>query len=625
MSFYMYCCCSDCVSGSSGSSLVYEEDSSTLFEVSVLRLDSTSPPVMITGSGSRSLYQRLNNDIKDRLAVYSLSLHASIDLLRDVVPVVFAIRRGDVKAINDLATSAPLSLLKENNDGWIPLHDAAICGQTECLKIILRAHPGSVDKRTLQEQTALLLAVSRGHLSCVQCLLETSADPDISSKNKETPLYKACELDHMDMVSLILSHGATVNQRCGQGWTALHEAVSRNNTEICEILIRAGAAVNPPNTYSITPLIVAAQRGQMRALCYLIEKGAHVNMQTCDGVTALHEASKNGHKESVAVLLTKNADANKPTDSGLLPLHIAAQFGHHEIVSLLVSVTSRARLRHSCVRPLHLAAEHNRHAVAAVLLKTGADVNATLADSHSERYADRRATALYFAIANGSTETAEVLLNAGADLSLDPVSPLLMAVRRGCVSTVSLLLQREADVHARIPSYATTFPAVVALCGNNLPLLKCLLDNGCDALSCFTCTYGCAPHPTSGGPHIRTVGSNGIVLQTDNMLPFTCSESSERATQFCEWISTSGMCRWAGPIIDLLLEHVGHVRLCSKLTELLDSREEWLAVKRTASSPRPLLHLCRFRIRTQMGRHRLKSLTSLPLPDRLITYLSLAD
>ncbi|KAK9533652.1 hypothetical protein VZT92_008757 [Zoarces viviparus] len=542
----------------------------------------------------------------------------------DVEPVVFAIRRGDVKAVNDLATSAPLSLLKENKDGWIPLHDAAFSGQTECLKIILRAHPGSVDKRTLQEQTALLLAVSCEHLSCVQCLLETGADPDISSKNKETPLYKACELEDMDMVSLLLTHGATVNQRCGQGWTALHEAVSRNNTEICEILIRAGAAINPPNTYSITPLIVAAQRGQMRALCYLIGKGADVNMQTCDGVTALHEASKNGHKESVAVLLTKNADANKPTNSGLLPLHIAAQFGHHEIVSLLVSATSRARLRHSCISPLHLAAEHNRHTVAAVLLKTGADVNATLADSHSTQYADRRATALYFAIANGSTETAEVLLNAGANLSLDPISPLLMAVQQGCVSTVSLLLERGADVNARIPSDATMFPAVVALCMSNLPLLKCLLDNGCDALSCFTCTYGCAPHPTSGGSHISTVGSNRIVLQNDNMLPLNCSDPPERATQFCEWISTSVMCKWAGPIIDLLLEHVGHVQLCSKLTEQLDSREEWLAVKRKSSSPRPLLHLCRFRIRTQMGRHRLKSLTSLPLPDRLIRYLSLA-
>lgn len=40
------------------------------------------------------------------------------------------------------------------------------------------------------------------------------------------------------------------------------------------------------------------------------------------------------------------------------------------------------------------------------------------------------------------------------------------------------------------------------------------------------------------------------------------------------------MCKWAGPIIDLLLEHVGHIQLCSKLTELLDSREEWLPVKR---------------------------------------------
>ncbi|XP_036927611.1 ankyrin repeat and SOCS box protein 2-like isoform X3 [Acanthopagrus latus] len=542
----------------------------------------------------------------------------------DVDPVVFAIRRGDMKAVNDAASSSAHRLLKENKDGWIPLHDAAFCGQTECLKILLRAHPGSVDKRTLQEQTALLLAVSCEHSSCVRCLLEAGADPDISSKNKETPLYKACELESVDMVSLILSYGATVNQRCGQGWTALHEAVSRDNTDICEMLIRAGASINPPNTYSITPLIVAAQRGQMRALCYLIGKGADVNMQTCDGVTALHEASKNGHKEVVAVLLTKNADANKPTNSGLLPLHVAAQYGHHDLVSLLVPVTSRARLRNSCISPLHLAAEHNRHTVAAVLLKTGADVNATLAHSHSVQYADRRATALYFAIANGSTETAEVLLKAGASLSLDPVSPLLMAVRQGCVSTVSLLLERGADANATIPSHATTFPAAVALCMNNLPLLKCLLDNGCDALSCFTCTHGSAPHPTAAGSHIRG-GNNGYVLQNENMLHLTCTEPQEGATQFCEWISSSVVCQRAGPIIDLLLEHVAQVQLCSKLTELLDSQEEWLAVKRKSLSPRPLLHLCRLRIRTQMGRNRLKSLTSLPLPDRLIRYLSLAD
>ncbi|KAM3594249.1 uncharacterized protein V6R79_004854 [Siganus canaliculatus] len=586
-------------------------------------------PVMVTASRSRSLYQRLNHDIKDGLTEYLLNLHTSAsstaNFSKDADPVVLAIMRGDVKTVNDVAASSAQCLLKENIDGWIPLHNAAFYGQSECLKSLLKAHPGSVDKRTLQEQTALLLAVTHGHLSCVQCLLEAGADPDISSKNKETPLYKACELENVDMVSLILSYGATVNQRCGQGWTALHEVVSRNNTEICEMLIRAGAAINPPNTYSMTPIIVAAQRGHIKALCYLIEKGADVNMQTCDGVTALHDASRNGHKESVALLLAKNADANKPTTSGLLPLHFAAQHGYHEIVSLLVPVTSRARLRHSPISPLHLAAEHNRHAVAAVLLKTGADVNATLACSHSVQYTDGRTTALYVAIANGSTETAEVLLNAGASLNLDPVSPLLMAVQRGCVSTVSLLLEKGANANARIPSNATTFPAAVALCMNNLTLLKLLLDHGCDAFSCFRCTHGSAPHPSADGSNIRS-HNNGYVLQNDNMFSLNCSEPAEsNATQFCEWISTVAVCEWAGPIIDLLLEHVGHVQLCSKLIELLDSRKEWLTVRRKSLSPRPLLHLCRLRIRTQMGRHRLKSLTNLPLPDRLIRYLSLTD
>ncbi|CAN9502148.1 unnamed protein product [Ophioblennius macclurei] len=540
-------------------------------------------------------------------------------------PVVLAIRRGDVEAVHDLASSSSHSLLKENKDGWIPLHDAAYCGQTECLKALLRAHPGSVDKRTLQEQTALLLAVSGEHVSCVRCLLEAGADPDISSNNKGTPLYKACELENVEMVSLILSYGATVNQRCSRGWTALHEAVSRNNTDICDILLEARATINPANTYSITPLIVAAQRGQTRALRYLIEKGADVNIQTCDGVTALHEASKEGHKEVVALLLTKNADANKATNSGLLPLHIASQYGHHEIVALLVSVTSRARLRHSAISPLHLAAEHDRHAAAAVLLKTGADVNATLAHARSAGYADGRATALYFSIANGSTKTAEVLLKAGANLSLDPVSPLLMAVHRGCVSTVSLLLERGADVNATVPSIATTFPAVIALCVNNLPLLKCLLANGCDAQGCFTCTYGGAPHPSSGGSPSRMTGSNALLSRSDNKLHLNCSEPAERATQFCEWISSPDLCEWAGPIVDLLLEHVGQVQLCHKLSELLDSRKECHAVKRKSLSPRPLLHLCRLRIRSQMGRDRLRSIPSLPLPKRLITYLSLAD
>lgn len=64
--------------------------------------------------------------------------YVSFSMSRDVDPVVFAIRRGDVKAVNELATSAAHRLLKENKDGWIPLHDAAFCGQSDCIKSLLK-------------------------------------------------------------------------------------------------------------------------------------------------------------------------------------------------------------------------------------------------------------------------------------------------------------------------------------------------------------------------------------------------------------------------------------------------------------------------------------------------------
>ena len=41
-----------------------------------------------------------------------------------------------------------------------------------------------------RNQTALLLAVYKGHVSSVEYLLEHGADPNISNKELESPLYK---------------------------------------------------------------------------------------------------------------------------------------------------------------------------------------------------------------------------------------------------------------------------------------------------------------------------------------------------------------------------------------------------------------------------------------------------
>ncbi|KAK3537773.1 hypothetical protein QTP70_017839 [Hemibagrus guttatus] len=434
--------------------------------------------------------------------------HGDVTAASSQEPIMLAIRRGDVQTVTELATSISCIQTHSAVEDWTALHEAAYYGQAACVKALLK-----VDKRTLQEQTALLIAANGKHLECVKCLLEAGADPDISNKNKETPLYKACENESIEIVRMILAFGGSVNQRCHRGWTALHEAVRRGNTQLCEALLQARAAIDATNAYGITALIEAARHGSTEIVNYLISKGANVNLQSCEGTTALSEACKHGHRDTVDLLLRHHADANKGSQTRFLPLHIAAQHGHEDIVSLLQPVTSRAKIRQSGITPLHLAAEFNQENVVKFLIKSGCDVNTRMSHDRSSMFHDHRSTALYCAVTAGNAGVVELLLKAGANPNLDPLSPLL----------------------------------------------------------------------------------------------------------FCEWISS--VSHMAAPLITLLLDYVGNVQLCYKLIEQLKSTKEWIAIKEKASSPRPLMHLCRLKVREQVGAQRLTFLNTLPIPGRLLHYL----
>ncbi|XP_026854845.2 ankyrin repeat and SOCS box protein 2 isoform X2 [Electrophorus electricus] len=571
----------------------------------------------ITGNGRRMVaYRRYDGTL--------VEIKPETEELVD--PLLKAIWNGDMKSVRQIIKKADCNILIPNQYGWLPLHEAAYYGQDQCIQILIRVQPGMINKRTLKDETALLLAVSRENVRCVECLLESGADPDIANKDKETPLYKACEKENAAIVAMLLNHRATVNKNCIQGWTALHEAVCRNNVEICEMLVKAGAKISIPNIYGITPIFVAAQSGKLDSLRFLLKNGADINSQAADGATALYEACKNGHVPIVEFLLSQNADANKPGKNGLLPIHIAAQRGNDsndlltygcshksdkavKIVSMLISATSKARVRRSGISPLHLAAERNRDEVLELLIVAGFDVNATLSEDRRNMYEDRRSTALYFSVINNNVEATTMLLEAGANPNLDTFSPLLVALRQGCMRTVTLLVEHRANVNAYIPTHPTTFPATVMFCMKYLPMLKYLMDNGCDALSCFDCVYGCNPHPP-----LKTTRRVRDDIR-DEPTEKTC-------VQFCEVISTDTYNHWAGPIIDVLLDYVGDVKLCARLMEHLDDYDDWACIKEKAMPPRPLLQLCRLKIRHLVGTHRLKKMKKLPIPGRLIKYLN---
>uniref|UniRef100_A0A670YHD8 Ankyrin repeat and SOCS box containing 2 n=1 Tax=Pseudonaja textilis TaxID=8673 RepID=A0A670YHD8_PSETE len=521
-------------------------------------------------------------------------------------PVVLVIKEGDETALQNMI-QAGKNLAQPNKDGWLPLHEAAYYGQEGCLKLLHRAFPGTIDQRTLQEETALYLATNRGNIDCMRSLLQAGAEPDIANKARETPLYKACERKNSEAVQVLLQYNADVNHRCNRGWTALHEAVARNDLEIIELLLQGGAKVESTNCYGITSLFVAAESGHLEALRFLAKCGADINTQASDKASALYEASKNGHEKIVEFLLSQGADANKTNKDGFLPIHVASKKGYYEIVKMLLPVTSRTRIKRSGISPLHLAAERNHDDVLEELIDAGFDVNATLSFERSRLYEDRRTSVLYFAVFNNNVYSTELLLEAGADPNVDLINPLLISIRHGCLKTMKLLLDYGANINAYIASHPTTFPATVMFSMKYLVLLKYLMDMGCDANSCFTCSYGCGPHPPI---EVRRDRYNDPVVNNANKI-----------VQFCEMVSTPEMSRWAGPIIDVLLDYVGNVQLCSRLKEQIDSYEDWSNIKVKAEPPRPLAHLCRIKIRIVIEKNRLSLIDTLPLPRRLIRYL----
>ncbi|KAG7272603.1 hypothetical protein CRUP_033112, partial [Coryphaenoides rupestris] len=535
---------------------------------------------------STALYFAVHNN---NLEAAEMLLEAGADPNLDFFsPLLLAVRKGNVElaallariATNQLSFPAAV-LLGMNCTPLLKILMDHGCDARACF----HSQPGMVNKRTLKDQSALLLAVSTSHAGCASLLLQAGADPELMNRERETPLYKACEQENAEIVALLLNHGTSVNTHCIQGWTALQEAVCRNNVEICEMLVKAGARLTPRQYLRH---LAALHRGAERA-------SADVDSQAADGATALYEATKNGHHSIVELLLSQKADANKPNKRGLLPLHIAAQRGDDI--------------------PLHVAAEHNMDDVLAMLIEAGFDVNARLSLEQSKMYEDRRTTALYFAVANNNVEAVGALLDAGADPNLDVFSPLLVAVRLGCVETVTMLVEHGADVNAYLPTHPTSFPATVLFAMKYLSMLKYILDHGCDGAACFRCSHGAGAHPPL---KVNRFQRDELRYSESSM---SLENTADNCVQFCEMVSIPSMCRWAGPIIDVLLDYVGHVKLCSRLLDHLDSYPEWQAIKEKATTPRPLMQLCRLAIRQLVGLQHLKKLQTLPLPGTLLRFL----
>lgn len=238
----------------------------------------------------------------------------------------------------------------------------------------------------------------------------------------------------------------------------IHDAAKRGDVErVRRLLARSWwpigrATVNQKeNKSGWLPIHAAASGNQLGATRALLELGADINSDlNARRWTPLHYAAEGGHAELTQFLLGHGADANAAGGTGDTPAHLAAEKGHLRVVELLlrhgVSTDERNRDEKTA---LHKAAAADHVEVVKCLIEHGASV---------QGWGERVVPPLYWALlGNGGTDVIRALIKSGADINEANATthweaPLHVAVRRGDIELVRLLMQFGADINIQGPN-----------------------------------------------------------------------------------------------------------------------------------------------------------------------------
>lgn len=323
-----------------------------------------------------------------------------------------AARDGNLTVVSNLLKALPQLLNGTNFFGDTPLHLAAMNHRTNVVEFLARKgarwdavsaifanrddvlrdlmarHPG-LATNSCNGLTFLHLAAANGQLAVARLLLASGANlnaPDIWGLS---PLGVAMAQHQSLMVDLLLKRGAKEN---------IFDAVSLGDEKEINRLVEENKTLALATNQVGQPVaMVATALGQTRTLKWLLDNGAPL---AAGGTTLLHVAAIYNRSHVAALLIQRGAKVDAYDRAGFTPLQLAASEGSTGVAALLLkpgwfkrraNPNARTRLpaadhRVPWLSPqamlagdtaLHLAALFAQTNMIVLLLKSGADVNAT--------------------------------------------------------------------------------------------------------------------------------------------------------------------------------------------------------------------------------------------------------
>ncbi|KAI9810139.1 MAG: hypothetical protein M1827_006665 [Pycnora praestabilis] len=272
----------------------------------------------------------------------------------------------------------------------------------------------SVDPK--YEQTALMYACRKGHITTVTKLLDLGASVNVRSARESTAFFEAylrvgevygqiaklllekpeldinaAFLEEMNRTGLMMAASfgdeelveaflqrmdLDTNLQDQEGCTALYLAALNDNVDVVKLLLaHQGVNIDLCNSVGSSPLTVAARHGCVDIVDLLLAEGADISIKDQEGGgTPFLRAIDEGRIHMVETFLAHNVDIRTVDDRGRGLLHSASVNGHEDIVRLLLKAgLSKDSIGDRGETPLHDASRGGHYAVVQLLLEEGAD------------------------------------------------------------------------------------------------------------------------------------------------------------------------------------------------------------------------------------------------------------
>jgi ankyrin repeat protein len=296
----------------------------------------------------------------------------------------------------------------------------------------------------------------------------------------------------------LLQQKADVNAAQVDGATALHWAVYRDDADVADLLIRSGAHVNVVNREGITPLAMASLYGNALMVDTLLKAGGDAKARGPNGQTPLMLAARNGTPAVIKLLIRAGADVNaKETLRGTTALMWAADQKHPDAIKALLEggANFSARSGPAGLPRNYMAQRVNTAAVqsAARRFAAAAAAGRTYAEQLAFEQANPASRAVQAPVAAARPAEAAPAAKAGSPDDGDDsevvvaglvgsggggLTALVLASREGDLESANLLLEAGADVN-QVSEYGWT-PLLTATNNRHYRLASMLIDWGAD-------------------------------------------------------------------------------------------------------------------------------------------------